>query len=252
MELTATDGHKFSCHKADPASAPKGAIVVVHDIFGIDPYFKKLTVDFAAKGYTVIAPSLFDRAKPGETFGYDEQGAAAGEALAKQITEEQALADIQAATDAVKEGGKIAIVGYSWGAYLAYLAANRVTGLACAIGYSGTEIPAIAAEKRRTPTLLHFSEQDEAIPTESIIQFRARRPDVSVFTYAAGHGFECSERSSYDEDSAAKALERTLFWISQYVEGQSPIALKNAGSYAAARPEKKKKPATAAADGPPD
>jgi carboxymethylenebutenolidase len=251
MELTATDGHKFSCHTADPASAPKGTIVVIHDVFGVDPYIKKLTTNFAAQGYTAIVPSLFDRVRAGETFVYDEQGAA-GEAVAKQITEEQALADIQATIAAVKEGGKIAVVGYSWGAYLAYLAANRIAGLACAIGYSGTEIPAMVGEKRKIPTLLHFGELDETIPAESIIQFRARRPDVSAYTYAAGRGFECSERSTYDENAAAKALERTLFWISQYVEGQSPIALKNAGSYAAARPEKKKKPATAAADGPPD
>ncbi len=189
MELTATDGHKFSCHKADPASDPKGAIVVVHDVFGVDPYIKKLTADFAAKGYTVIAPSLFDRVKLGETFGYDEQAAAVGEALAKQITEEQALADIQAAADAMKEAGKIAILGYSWGAYLAYHATNCISDLACTIGYSGTEIPANAAEKRRVPTLLHFGEQDETISAESIIQFRARRPDQQ--TQPAAHA-ECS------------------------------------------------------------
>jgi carboxymethylenebutenolidase len=252
MELTATDGHKLSCHKADPGSDPRGAIMIIHDIFGVDPYIKKVTADFAAKGYAVIAPSLFDRVKASQTFGYDERGTSAGKALAKQITEDQALADIRAAAGAVKDAGKIALVGYAWGAYLAYLATNRISGLACAIGYSGTQIPAIAGEKRRIPTLLHFGERDDTIPIESVVQFRARRPDVSVYTYAAGHGFECSERSSYDEDSAAKALERTLFWISQYVEGQLPIALKNAGSYAAARPEKKKKPATAAADGPPD
>ena len=61
-----------------------------------------------------------------------------------------------------------------------------------------------------------------------------------------------AERSSFNEEAATKALERTLFWISQYVEGQPPILLKNAGFYAAAKTEKKKKPAKASADGPPD
>ena len=169
-----------------------------------------------------------------------------------QVETTDAIADIQAAVDSVKDTGKVAIVGYCWGGYLAYLAANKVNGLACAIGYYGGGITDVSQEKRKIPTLLHFSEEDPLIPFEEVAQFRAYRPDVSVFTYPAGHGFNCAERSSYNEEAATKALERTLFWISQYVEGQSPILLKNAGAYAAAKTDKKKKPAKPTADGPPE
>jgi carboxymethylenebutenolidase len=108
-------------------------------------------------------------------------------------------------------------------------------------------------EKRKVPTLLHFAENDPLIPFEEVIQFRAHRPDVSAFSYPGGsHGFNCDERDSYNEEAAQKALDRTLFWISQYVEGQAPIALKNAGSYAQAKTDKKKKKKAAADDlGPP-
>jgi carboxymethylenebutenolidase len=173
--------------------------------------------------------------------------------LKNQVETTDAIADIQAAVDAVKDTGKVAIVGYCWGGYLAYLAANKVGGLACAIGYYGGGITDVSQEKRKIPTLLHFSEEDPLIPFEEVVQFRASRPDVSAFSYpGTGHGFNCAERSSYNEEAATKALERTLFWISQYVEGQPPILLKNAGFYAAAKTEKKKKPAKASADGPPD
>ena len=142
----------------------------------------------------------------------------------------------------MKDTGKVALVGYCWGGDLAYSAANKVNGIACVIGYDGSNAVADYREKRKVPTLLHFCESDPELSLEAITQFRAWRPDVSAFTYPeAAQGFGCEQRGSFREDAAAKALERTLFWISQYVEGQKPILLKNAGAYAQAKTEKKKK-----------
>lgn len=252
IELTAADGNTLSAYRADPSDTPKGAVVVLQEVFGIDPHIKKVTENFAAQGYVAIAPALFDRVKKNVELGYDEAGLAAGLDLKNQVETTDAIADIQAAVNSVKDTGKVAIVGYCWGGYLAYLAANKVNGLACAIGYYGGGITELTQEKRKIPTLVHFSEEDPLIPFEDVVHFRAYRPDVSAFSYPAGHGFNCAERGSYNEEAATKALERTLFWISQYVEGQPPILLKNAGFYAAAKTEKKKKPAKASADGPPD
>jgi len=252
IELTAADGNTLSAYRADPSDTPKGAVVVLQEVFGIDPHIKKVTENFAAQGYVAIAPALFDRVKKNVELGYDEAALAAGLDLKNQVETTDAIADIQAAVDSVKDTGKVAIVGYCWGGYLAYLAANKVNGLACAIGYYGGGITELTQEKRKIPTLVHFSEEDPLIPFEDVVHFRAYRPDVSAFSYPAGHGFNCAERGSYNEEAATKALERTLFWISQYVEGQPPILLKNAGFYAAAKTEKKKKPAKASADGPPD
>jgi carboxymethylenebutenolidase len=252
IELTAADGHKFSAYRAVPSDTPKGAVVVLHEVFGIDPHIKKITESFAAQGYVAIAPALFDRVKKNVELGYDEAGLTEGLELKGQLDVGDTIADIQAAVDVVKDTGKTAVVGYCWGGYLAFLSSNKVSGLACAIGYYGGGITDEPQEKRKIPTLLHFSEEDPLIPSAEVTQFRASRPDVSAFSYPAGHGFNCAERSSYNEEAAAKALERTLFWISQYVEGQPPILLKNAGAYAAAKTEKKKKPAKASADGPPD
>lgn len=242
IELTASDGHKFTAYRADPSEAPKGAVVVLQEVFGLTAHIRKIADDFAAKGYVAIAPSLFDRVKAGVELGYDESGRTEGLRLAEQLGADQPLGDIQATVDAVKDVGKVAVVGYDWGAYLAYLSGNRVGGIACAIGYYGGEILNHSREKRKIPTLLHFAEEDASVPLEEVVQFRASRPDVSSFTYpSAVHGFNCEESDGYSEDSAQKALERTLFWISQYVEGQPPVLLKNAGSYAQAKTERKKK-----------
>jgi carboxymethylenebutenolidase len=251
IELAASDGHKFSAYRAEPADVPKGAVVVLQEIFGIDPHIRKMTDRFAEMGYVAIAPALFDRAKAGVALPYDEGAITEGLQLTREVGVDGPLSDIQATVDAAAGAGKVAIVGYCWGGYLAYLAGNRVRGLACAVGYYGSGIVEAYGEKRRVPTLLHFGEADPLIPFAEVGQFRARRPDVSAFSYAAGHGFNCEERDSYNAAAAEKALERTRFWISQYVEGQPPIALKNAGAYAQAKTDKKKKKKAADDLGPP-
>ena len=252
IELTAGDGHTFSAYRADPSQAPKGAVVVLQEVFGVNPHIKQIADAFAARGYVAIAPSLFDSIKPGVELGYDDASLAEGVSLMKQVDKERALGEIQAAVDAVKSAGKVAVVGYCWGGDLAYAAGNNVSGLACAVGYYGGGIAGDHGAKRKVPTLLHFGENDALIPLEAMTQFRAYRPDVSVFSYpGAGHWFNCDQRDSYQEDAARTALDRTLSWISQYVEGQPPVALKNAGAYAQAKVEKKKKKAAADDLGPP-
>lgn len=253
IEITSGDGYSLSAYRADPGETPKGAVVVLQEFFGVNPHIQKMVDSFAAKGYVAIAPSLFDRQKKGVALGYDESSFTEGVELMKNAEIALALDDIQASVDAVKGAGKVAVVGYCWGGYLAYLAANRVRDVSCAIGYYGSGIPENSLEKRKIPTLLHFGENDPLIPPDEVVQFRANRPDVSAFTYpSAGHGFNCDERASYDPEAARIALERTLFWISQFVEGQGPVALKNAGAYALAKVDKKKKKESSGDDmGPP-
>jgi carboxymethylenebutenolidase len=240
IELTASDGTSFSAYRVEPAQPPKGAVVVLQDAFGLTPEIRKAADAFAAAGYVAIAPSLFDRVRPG--LGHNAAGKQDAAAISAEVSTDLAIVDIQASVDAVRDAGKVAVVGYCWGGDLAYAAANKVTGLACAIGYDGRRTIADYREKRKVPTLLHFGEDAPELPLAQIAQFRAHRPDVSAFTYpGAAQGFGCDERGSYRAEAAGQAQERTLFWISQYVEGQKPIQLKNAGAYAQAKTEKKKK-----------
>jgi carboxymethylenebutenolidase len=242
IEITSGDGHSFSAYRAEPTETPKGGVVALQDFSGVSAHIRKEVDSFARNGYVAVAPALFDREKKGVVLGYDENSVLEGERLAKTIAISNALQDIQAAVNSVKSAGKVAIVGYSWGGYLAYLSANRLRDIACAIGYYGPGISLDRWEKRKIPTLLHFGEKDPLISLEEIVQFRADRPDVSAFCYPeAGHGFNCDEGQSYDAEAAQIARERTMLWISQFVEGQPPVALKNAGAYAQARTEKKKK-----------
>ncbi|MBM3551494.1 MAG: dienelactone hydrolase family protein [Alphaproteobacteria bacterium] len=236
IELTSGDGHIFSAYRAEPADAPKGAVVVLPDVYGVTPHLQKEVDDFAAQGYVAIAPAIV-----------------AQDAESNGSSVSTALQEIQAAVDAVKNVGRVAIVGYDWGGYLAYVSANSLNDLACAISYYPAGISEERWVKRKIPTLLHFPENDPSMPIDEIIQFRAQRPDVSAFSYPdARNGFNFDAADSFNEGAAHSARERTLFWISQYVEGQKPIALKNAGSYAQAKTEKKKKKSGGDDMGPPD
>src|SRR5664279_561384 len=85
IELTAGDGHTFSAYRADPSDAPKGAVVVLQEVFGVNPHIKQIADAYAAKGYVAIAPSLFDSVKPGVELGYDDASVAEGIALMQQV-----------------------------------------------------------------------------------------------------------------------------------------------------------------------
>jgi carboxymethylenebutenolidase len=247
IELTSGDGHSFSAYRADPSETPKGAVVVLQDFSGVGAHIQKEVDAFAARGYVAIAPALFQREQKKEVASEAE-----GAQIAEAVTVETALLDVQAAIDAVKDAGKVAVVGYSWGGYLAYQSANNLKDIACTIAYYAAGLTETRTEKRKVPTLIHFPEDDPTVPIDGIIAFRALRPDVSAFSYPkVKNGFNFETGEHFDAAAAEQAKERTLFWISQFVEGQPPVTLKNSGAYAQAKTEKKKKKAASDDMGPP-
>lgn len=216
--LRTADGFTLSAYRAKPSGAKKrGALVILQEIFGVNHHIRNVTDGFAARGYEVIAPALFDRAQRGVDLGYDGAGVAAGRDLRSQVKLEDTLADTAAAIAAVSLAGPVAVIGYCWGGSLAFLAATRLEGLACAVGYYGGMIAGHADEKPKVPVLLHFGEKDEGIPLSDVEIIRKKRPDVEIHTYPAGHGFSCDERASFDQPSHEKALRRTLAFLEKHL-----------------------------------
>jgi carboxymethylenebutenolidase len=210
IDLAAKDGHRFKAYRADPAGRARGALVVIQEIFGVNSHIRAVADDFAARGYAALAPALFDRVRPGIELGYGPEDIPQGREARSKIPLEKTLADVQATIDAAGKFGKVGVVGYCWGGSLAYLAATRLDGLACAVGYYGGMIPDHAEETTRVPVILHFGEKDHSIPMSGVEKVRAAHPDMSIFTYKAGHGFNCDQRKDYDPESAKLALDRTL------------------------------------------
>ena len=209
VSLTAADGHILGAYRAGPEDARSG-IVVVQEIFGVNSHIRDVCDRFAAQGYAVIAPALFDRARKDAQLGYAPDDIQAGLALRAGTTDALALDDIAAAAAALGERS-LAIIGYCWGGTLAWLAATRTTRYAAAIGWYGGGIEAARHESPNCPVQLHFGETDNAIPATGIAAIRAAQPGVEVFTYpGAGHGFGCDQRGAYTPAAYALAQQRTL------------------------------------------
>ena len=221
IQLTAADGHKFACYKAEPAGKPKGAIVVIQEIFGVNDHIRKVADGYAAEGYLALAPAIFDRVRPGIEIGYTMPEMQEGMGLKAQTKTDDALKDIQAATDEAGKAGKVGVVGYCFGGLLAWLSAARVKGLAAAAPYYGGGIPDVASEQPKVPVMLHFGEKDSYIPMEGVDKVKATHPDAQVFVYkGADHGFNCDQRGSYNADAAKEARQRTLEFFRQHIAEQ--------------------------------
>lgn len=217
IELAAKDGHKLGAYVAGPAGKPRGAVVVLQEIFGVNRHIRAVADRFAGEGYHAVAPALFDRLQEGIELGYGPDDIAEGRDLRAKIGLEDTLLDVQAAIDEARRHGEVAVVGYCWGGSLAYLAATRLEGLACAVGYYGGMIAEHRNEMVRVPTILHFGDSDASIPMSDVEKIRAAHPDMSIFVYSAGHGFSCDERASFEPKSHQLALERTLKFIAEKV-----------------------------------
>lgn len=208
ITLTAEDGHEFGAWRSDPDGKPHGGIVVIQEIFGVNGHIRSVAERFADRGYSVIAPALFDRAVADIELDYDEDGMTRGRELRAAVGWEGPVADIAAAAEALREAGKVGTVGFCWGGSLAWLAATRL-GLP-SVGYYGGQIAAFAGETPKAPVLLHFGDKDQSIPMTDVEKVRAAHPDVPIHVYPAGHGFNCDARASYHEESAEKAFRRTI------------------------------------------
>ena len=147
ITLTASDGFKLGGYRADPAGAPKAAIVVIQEIFGVNHHIRSVCDRLAAEGYVAIAPSIFDRTQPNFQCGYSPDEIANARKFIASPDWEAMLRDTQAAIDAVKDVGPIGIIGFCLGGSIAYAAATKLSGLSAAVGPSaGTMYNSLANE----------------------------------------------------------------------------------------------------------
>jgi carboxymethylenebutenolidase len=224
IRLTSADGFQFPAYVATPKHAPKAAVVVLQEIFGVNAHIREVADGYAAAGYLAIAPATFHRAKPGVELGYTPEDMQAGMALKTAIENLPApgvMADIQATVDHahITCGGKVGVVGYCWGGLLTWRTAALVKGVSAAVPYYGGGSTSEAEIKRNPhcPVLAHFATQDHWIPMETVEDFKKAQPQVEVQLYDADHGFNCDHRGAYQEASAKLARERTLAFFAKHL-----------------------------------
>jgi len=209
---------EIGAYLAMPKGTPKGGIVVIQEIFGVNHHIRAVTDKLAADGYIALAPCFFDHTKPGIELGYTPDTIAEGRKIVTELGVDKPVQDVDAAIAEIKKRGakKVAVTGFCWGGTITWLAATRLKPDA-AIGYYGGGIHGAKAEKPTVPTILHFGDKDMHIPMTHVNELRKLHPNVTIYDYPADHGFHCDERGSYDAAASKQAYVRTLEFMAKHV-----------------------------------
>ncbi|MDA0239318.1 MAG: dienelactone hydrolase family protein [Proteobacteria bacterium] len=217
IRLTASDGHEFGAYRAEAQGTPKGAVVLIQEIFGVNQHIRALVDEYAGNGYTTIAPQLYDRTAPDIELGYDEEGRQAGMKGREGITPEMWSADLAAARASVASAGKIGIVGYCYGGTVSWFGAQD-GGFDAAVCYYGGGIADMLDKPAKCPVMMHFGAEDQGIPMEKVDAIKAADTGADIHVYdGAGHGFVCDERPSFSEEATNTSRSRTLDFFGKHL-----------------------------------
>lgn len=216
INLNTSGTQCIGAYVAKPEGKPKGGLVVVQEIFGVNEHIRQVADGFAEHGYTAIAPAFFDHVESDVQLRYDPADYAKGKSLAVEVGFDRAIEDVASAAESIASAGKIGVVGYCWGGTVALLSAIRL-GLP-AVSYYGGRNVAFLAEKLRAPVLFHFGEKDTSIPPEAVQKHRDAFSEMDIHTYPAGHAFNRDiDSKHYDAASAKLALQRTLDFFDRHL-----------------------------------
>ncbi len=216
VTLTARDGHQLAAYLARPDGPARSGLVVCQEIFGVNAHIREVADGFAGEGYLTIAPALFDRIERDVKLGYGDDDTTRGRALRTALAWDDVMLDVGAAVDHVGTDSRVGVVGYCWGGSVAWLAACRLT-VQAAVSYYGGQVHEHRAETPACPVQLHFGKRDPIIPNEHVVEISAAHPKLPLFTYDAGHGFDCTPRPDYDPDASALARERSLAFLAEHL-----------------------------------
>jgi carboxymethylenebutenolidase len=213
IRMMMADGAEIGVYHAAATGERRGGLVLVQEIFGVTDHIRDLADEYAADGYEVIAPALFDREHPGFEADYGGDGLQRGIQLARELHPfEQSLSDAATCIDALKAKGPVFAVGYCYGGSVVWRLAQTNADLAAVSSYYGSMVPTLFKDSAPIcPAIAHFGRFDSGIPMEGVDALIAlAHPTAEVFVYEAGHGFNSDRRKDFHEPSCDLAKERTL------------------------------------------
>ena len=217
---------RIPAYVAEPATAPRAAIIVYQEVFGVNPGIARKADRFAEMGYLAVAPDAFWRLQPGIELDPDvpEQLQRALGYMGR-FDFDLAIRDVEAVIHWIRREraiGKVGFVGFCLGGRVAYLTATR-TDIDATVGYYGVMIDQLLGEKHAIakPLLLHIPTSDGFVSPEAqkaMHEGLDDHPKVTLIDYPGlDHGF-ASEFGKRRDDAAAKlADERTNAFFAQHL-----------------------------------
>lgn len=219
ISLVAADGHAFSAWRADPVQPVRGGIVVLHAVYGLTDHIGDVCDLYAARGYTAVAPALYDRIGKNLVHPYSSDGATAGSESYRSVAREKILADVQACAAALRPNGRVAISGFCTGGTWAWITAAELE-FDAQVNFYGSQVPAHLALVPRCPTIMHYGDSDHVVSMDGVDRIRAARPEVEIHVYSGGkHAFFNPQQSNYQPENAKLALERSIAFLDKHLRG---------------------------------
>jgi len=226
IDIKASDGGSFKGYLSLPPSGKGPGIVLIQEIWGVNKHIRAVADQYAMDGYVVIAPDVFWRMQPMVDLGYGKEESEKAFGFIKQIDFRKATADMVSTVQALRAlpecTGKVGSVGFCMGGYLSYMSA-AYAGVDAAVCYYGGGIHNQLGEvpKIKCPIMLHYAEKDHFIPMEAVESVKkafAGSSNARIDVYpGVDHGFNCWERPSYDQTSAALAHGRSLAFLATHL-----------------------------------
>lgn len=225
IDSLASEG-RFGAYIATPAHPATAAVIVIQEIFGINPGIRAKCDKLAEEGYVAIAPDLFWRLEPGIELDPDQPDdlKQAFEYVGK-VDLDAAVRDVEASIRVGRErvnGGKVGVVGYCFGGRVAFLSATR-TDSDASIGYYGGGIDGLLGERRAIarPLLLHFAGEDKHITPDKLAVIHAAlddNPHVTIHEYpGADHGFATEFGKRRNPAAAEEADARSAAFLKEHL-----------------------------------
>jgi carboxymethylenebutenolidase len=224
IEISTNGGDSFEGYLALPKAGKGPGVVIIQEIFGVNSHIRAVADQYAADGYVALAPDIFWRIGPRIELGYDGGDADKAMELLGKFDVALAVSDVSATAEALRASpdvvGNVAAVGFCLGGRLAYLAAAKGS-VDFAVAYYGGGIHAHLdqADDVKVPIQFHYGELDAHIPSDVVdaVKQRFAGKDAQVFTYpGADHGFNCTDRASYNQKASALAHGRTLTFLGEH------------------------------------
>ncbi len=214
ITLRAKDGHVFQADRSDPATEPKGGVIILHAISGLTPHIGDVCDQWAAAGYSVIAPSLFDRIAPNLTFAHDASGSAAGREAYAKLTEDGVFNEIDACIAALDSDLPKVISGFCTGGTWAWIAAAK-RDFDAQVNFYGSHVVSKLDFSPRCPTVMHYGDADYVVPVADIKKISNAHPDIEIHVYAgAGHAF-FNPIQRYDPEAAQRSWQKSMEFLTK-------------------------------------
>ena len=226
ISIEGPDG-TFAAYIAKPKSLPAPAVVVLHEVFGVNADIRKTCDELSEQGFVAVAPDLFWRLEPGVDLSVtSEPDWQHGIRLYQAFDRDSGARDVRDTAKAVAKlpecAGKVGVLGYCLGGLMTFLAASRY-GVDAAVAYHGGETEKYLSEARRldAPLLMHLAEEDEFISKTAQAEIKtalAQKPNVTIYSYPGqNHAFARHNGAHYNAQAAALANQRTTKFLHQHL-----------------------------------